>query len=222
MPKRKLKQYTIDQAKLAISLAFPQGNSKNRTLTFRQITDQSGVPHTTISRWVKDNCVPFPIELLPATREQDGHAEVSQSDQDQKQAVLSPAAAYRNRSSVSPNVRRSPTHFSCYLSLKEEKTLVHKILQFSEMSYSMSYQQIMYTATLMVKAKGIAFRGKAQRVSYHWLRLFLDRHPELKVTKQQVLDQRRKKALNEDNIRDYYAFLEQLIKDKRVCIHLER
>ena len=102
-----------------------------------------------------------------------------------------------------------------YLTDEEEKMLEEEILLQTEKSYCLSYQQIIQRVTDIVLAKRGKLKGNADTISYHWLRLFLDRHPALKKTKAQVLQARRAKALNAEAIKDYFIFLKDLMGAKK-------
>ena len=102
------------------------------------------------------------------------------------------------------------------MSVDEEKAFVQELLEISATTYSLSYQQILARATELVQRKDpTLIRKGAANVGYHWLRTFLERHPELKKTRAQVLQQRRARALNRDAIKDYFQFLRDLMERKK-------
>ena len=101
--------------------------------------------------------------------------------------------------------------FQRYLTDEEEKLLADEILATSSTSYCLGYKQIIQRATDIVKAKHGSLKGESNFLSYHWLRKFLDKFPELRKTKSQILQARRARCLNADTIRDYYAFLKGLM-----------
>ncbi len=81
--------------------------------------------------------------------------------------------------------------------------------------YSFSYKQLLEKATTLLERAGIAIKAEGGMLSYHWLRDFLKRHPELRVRRGQVLSQRRARALDADKIKEYFAFLKNLVKTRK-------
>lgn len=81
--------------------------------------------------------------------------------------------------------------------------------------YSFSYKQLVEKASILLKRAGIDIQSQDGMLSYHWLRDFLKRHPELRVRRSQVLSARRARALDAEKIKEYFKLLKELVTKKK-------